>query len=221
MYTHLTKVVMMASILLSGCSTLSGPQTPAANESFQAKMPRSILVLPPINNTPDIRGTFSFLASVTPPIVDAGYYVFPVALMDQTFKENGLANAADIHQVSPKKLRDIFGADAALYINLTEYGSKYQVIQSTTAVAASARLIDLKSGEQIWQGSKRLAHADNNNNQNGLVGMLVGAAINQISNSITDRGYEVSNQVSWQLFSPRSNATKGIPFGPRAQHISR
>jgi hypothetical protein len=62
------------------------------------------------------------LAQATLPLAESGYYVIPVSLASETFKQNGLANAADIH-VPVQKLRDIFGADAALYINVTDYGT--------------------------------------------------------------------------------------------------
>jgi hypothetical protein len=39
------------------------------------------------------------LAQATLPLAESGYYVIPVSLASETFKQNGLANAADIHEV--------------------------------------------------------------------------------------------------------------------------
>ncbi len=40
--------------------------------------------------------------------------VIPVAVMEETFKQNGVTTAGDIHgRTSPAKLREIFGADAS------------------------------------------------------------------------------------------------------------
>ena len=82
------------------------------------------------------------LSQATVPLAESGYYVLPVALVEETFRQNGLTVPADIHAVPVAKLREIFGADAALYVTVTEYGSKYQVISSVTRVAANARLVD-------------------------------------------------------------------------------
>ena len=42
----------------------------------------------------------------------------PVAMVAEAFKENGLTQPSDMHATSPAKLREIFGADAALYITV-------------------------------------------------------------------------------------------------------
>jgi len=71
---------------------------------------------------------------VTKPLSEAGYYVMPVAMVSQAFKENGLTQPADMHQTSPEKLRQIFGADAALYITVTNFGATYLIVDSQTLV---------------------------------------------------------------------------------------
>jgi hypothetical protein len=48
-------------------------------------------------------------------------------LVDQTFKENGWRNPDEMHQAPPDKLWEIFGADATLYITVTQYGSSYLI----------------------------------------------------------------------------------------------
>ncbi|MDP1142637.1 GNA1162 family protein, partial [Klebsiella pneumoniae] len=82
------------------------------------------LVLPPLNESPEVQASYSLVSQVTYPLAEAGYYVLPIALVDETFRQNGLTTANDIQAVPPTKLHDIFGADAALYITVTEYGTK-------------------------------------------------------------------------------------------------
>ncbi|HEY6055605.1 MAG TPA: GNA1162 family protein, partial [Gaiellaceae bacterium] len=123
--------------LLGGCTTAHPDIDYTA---FRESKPRSILVLPPLNNSPDVRATYSFLSTVTQPLAETGYYVFPVALVDQTFKENGYAHPGDIHQVPLNKLREIFGADATLFITVTQYGSVYMLFGSELRVTAEAKL---------------------------------------------------------------------------------
>lgn len=200
--------------LLAGCAT---PPATYDYSAFQRSNPASIVVLPPVNTSPDIKATYSMLAQVTHPLAEAGYYVLPVALVDETFKQNGLLNPEEMHQAPPAKLREIFGADAALYIEVSQYGSSYKVIVSEVAVAANAKLVDLRSGQLLWEGSAFASTAENQNNSGGgLVGMLITAAVNQIINTLSERGHQVAGITSERLLSPRAN---GILPGPRSpQH---
>src|SRR5689334_10934360 len=135
---------MLIAALASGCAT----RQPRDYTAFKQSRPASILVLPPLNESPEVNASYSLLSQVTLPLAESGYYVLPVTLVDETFRQNGLHHAAEMHQVTLQKLREIFGADAALYINIKQYGTSYVVISSETRVTAEARLIDLKT-EQI------------------------------------------------------------------------
>ena len=92
------------------------------------------------------------MATVVTPLAEAGYYVMPVSMVDETFKQNGLTTPNDIQEVSAAKLREIFGADAAVYIRVKEYGTKYLVIGSDTRVTVEGRIVDLRNGAVIWEG---------------------------------------------------------------------
>ncbi|HFC8547349.1 TPA: DUF799 domain-containing protein [Neisseria lactamica] len=201
---------LAAVLTLSACQVQSAPDFDYT--AFKESKPASILVVPPLNESPDINGTWGMLASAAEPLSEAGYYVFPAAVVEKTFKENGLTNAADIHAVRPEKLHQIFGNDAVLYITVTEYGTSYQILDSVTSVSARARLVDSRNGKELWSGSVSIREGSNNGNS-GLLGALVGAVVNQITNSLTDRGYQVSKTAAYDLLSPYSR--NGILKGPR------
>lgn len=209
-------VLGLAVTLFTGCTT-----TPKSNRdlsAYHANMPKSILVLPPVNESPDTRATYGYWSTVTLPVAEAGYYVFPISVVDTLFKENGVTNGYDAQQIPIQKLNEIFGADAALYVKVKEYGSKYQVIQSVSTVAVEAKLVDLKTGALLWEGQEKIQQANNNSNA-GLVGMLVGALIDQISNHLSDKAYVLSNSVSTQLYAPQLMQQKGLLYGPRSPHF--
>jgi hypothetical protein len=149
------------------------------------------------------------------PLAESGYYVLPVALVDETFKNNGLTTVADIHDVAPPKLREIFGADAAVYLRVKKYGSSYAVLVSETRVEVEARLVDLRSGQTIWQGQAAASSSENrNNNQGGLVGLLIQAVVEQIVNSASDASFRYAGVANQRLLgAPRPN---GILLGPRS-----
>lgn len=199
--------------LLAACATPSGPSHDYA--AFKASQPKSILVLPPLNNSPEINATWGVLSQVTYPLAESGYYVMPVTLVAETFKQNGLSNASDIHAVAPAKLQEIFGADAGLYITITRYGSTYTVLDSATVVAANAKLVDLKTGQLLWAGAASASNAENNNNAGGgIVGLLVAAVVKQIINSVSDASFPVAGVATSRLLFAGRPA--GMLYGPRS-----
>lgn len=202
---------LFAATLLGGCVA---PKT-VDYSAFKESKPRSILVMPPVNESPDVKATYSLLFQVTFPLAEAGYYVVPVALVDETFKQNGLTNANDIQETSPAKLREIFGADAAMYVKVTQYGTTYMVISSQTIVTATAKLVDLRSGTTLWTGTATASSDEGGNNSGGgLIGMLITAAVKQIINSSTDAGHPIAGITSQRLLSAGQPA--GLLYGPRS-----
>ncbi|MET0208689.1 MAG: DUF799 domain-containing protein [Burkholderiaceae bacterium] len=197
---------------LTACAT---PPKPYDYTAFQAAKPASILVLPPVNDTPDVGATYSVLSSLTLPMAEAGYYVLPVSLVDETLRTNGVTMPADAHNIDPAKLREIFGADAALYVTVKQYGSVYRVISSDTVVEMHAKLVDIRTGQLLWDGRATASSAEQNNNSGGgLVGLLVKALVDQIANSLTDRSYQIAGIASHRLVG--ANVPNGLLPGPRA-----
>src|SRR5471032_21206 len=180
---------LVPALFAVGCAT----KKPAFDyTAFKAAKPRSIVVLPPLNNSPEVNASNSVYAQVTYPLAEAGYYVLPVALVGETFKQNGLTSAADIHAVDIKKFDEIFGADAALYLTITNYGASYVVLNSVVVVSVKAKLVDLKTGNVLWTGAASASNDGGNNGGGGLVGALVAAAVKQIINSTSDTSHPVA-----------------------------
>lgn len=203
-------IAAAVALVLSGCAK----QTPYDYTAFRASKPTSIVVLPAKNSSPDIQAAHSLASVITAPLAESGYYVFPVAVVDKTFEQNGLASADDAQGVSTAKLREIFHADAALYVEVISYGTQYRVVDSATQVSAVARLVDLRTGKQIWAGKGFASDAQDNSN-NGLVGMLITAAVKQISNNINDKSHDMAIIAASTMLSADGRNGSILP-GPRA-----
>lgn len=186
-------------LLGTGCATRPSHDYTA----YKASRPHSILVLPPLNESPEVSATYSMLAQVTRPLAEAGYYVMPVTLVAEEFKENGLTQPAEMHATATQNLRQTFGADAALYIRISRYGTVYQLISSETVVAADAKLVDLKSGNTLWQGSARASSAEGRNQQGGIAGMLIAAVVNQILETVLDESHKIAGITAHRLLGTR------------------
>lgn len=213
-HAYLQRVAGLLSIfaLLGGCAN---PQTkPFDYTAFKTARPTSILVLPPLNSSPDIKATHSVMSHTSIPLAESGYYVFPVTLTEETFRQNGLTTPADIHNLPIDKLRQIFGADAALYVEVVHYGTSYAVLASETRVTAKARLVDLRSGAELWSGAASASSAEGRGNGDGLIGMLVSAALHQIIETVLDHGHQIAEITSARLLY--AGQSHGILYGPRS-----
>jgi hypothetical protein len=202
-------IALTLTLVLGGCATVA----PYDYTAFQQHPPRSILVLPPINESTAVEGTYSYLSTISMPLAERGYYVFPVAVIDQLMQENGLPSAGEMHEVSLSKLREVTGADAVLYVVLHQYGSKFQVVGTDTVVRVSARLVDTQTGTLLWDGTG-LAQQGSSSNSGNLLADIIAAAIVQAINSKTDPGRQVSRLANIQLFASPNRELPPGPFRP-------
>ena len=199
--------------LLGACATK--PVAPYDYTAFKASRPASLLVLPPLNESPDVKATPAVMATAVAPLAEAGYYVMPVSLVDETFRQNGMTTTADIHEIAPAKLRDIFGADAAVYMRIKKYGTTYLVVGSETRVTVEADIVDLRNGAKLWSGTATASSSEQaNNNQAGLVGLLVKAIVEQVLATATDAGFNYGAITNQRLLS--GGLLNGVLYGPRS-----
>ncbi|HWC04367.1 MAG TPA: GNA1162 family protein [Methylomirabilota bacterium] len=197
----------LAGLVLSGCAA-----TPYDYTNYRAHPPRSILVLPPLNEGTDIRGTYGYLSTVTRPLAEMGYYVYPVVLIDQFLKDNGLPTPGEMVQAPLPKIREIIGADAVLYVTLQQYGTRYQLLSSTTAVVAVARLVDTRTGTLLWEAT--LAAQEGSAGSGNVLADLIGAAITQAIGHSTDHAHDVAGQANAQ-FAVKGRGLLHGPYSPR------
>lgn len=195
-------------LLLTGCET-SDPTPSAA--SANPNLPRSILVLPPVNESIDVHASESVLSQVTVPVAESGYYVFPVALAFETFVQNGFSEAALIHQIDPARLQEIFGADAALYLLVEEFGTSYKVLSSVTRVTIRGRLVDLRNGRILWEGKSSAGSSSGGDN---IASALIGSVVGQVLDTLTEESHSIAGEATFRLLywqNPRA-----LPRGHRA-----
>ena len=213
LFNHITASVYLVLALgtLSGYShavneIASGKFVRVANDS---NMPRTILVLPPLNDSNEPAGSYAYLSTVSKPLAAAGYYVYPVAVIDAFLKENGLPTPYEMHSAQLDKIRDVLGAEAVLYLHLRNYGQHYNVISSDTVVSIEARLVDTQTGETLWQRDISERNGSSSNGD-GLEAHLINAIVSQVIDSSSDSAHKLTREVNEKLFSKHY----GLPRGP-------
>jgi hypothetical protein len=192
--------------MLGGCKTVQ----PYDYTNYRAHEPRSILILPPLNQSTHVEGTYGYLSTVTFPVAEQGYYVYPVAVMDQFFKENGMPTAGEMHEAPLNKVVEITGADAVLYITLQDYGTTYKVLDSQTTVKVHAKLVDTRTQLLLWEGDGIAVQSASGGSSN-IIAKLIASAVAQMVNSSVDKAHKTSRVANVNLFMAKD---RGLPYGP-------
>lgn len=201
-------IILFMTYFVQGCATTPMPHDYSA---YLDHMPVSILVLPPRNESTEVMAPYIYISTVTRPLAERGYYVFPVAVIDMLMKENGVPSPDEMAQVSLKKIREIIHPDAVLYMTVKEWGTKYQVLNSVSTVCLSGQLVDAETGTILWRGEYRTVK-NSSDGQQGIAGMLVSAVVHQIANTISDPTRDLARLNNNRMFL---NERDGLLFGKR------
>lgn len=80
-------IIILVMFGFSGCGVVSKSEITKAQlyPKLYQQHPKSILVLPARNTTTSVDATDHFRYTVTRPLAEKGYYVFPVHLVDSFF----------------------------------------------------------------------------------------------------------------------------------------
>ncbi|MDC9714646.1 MAG: DUF799 family lipoprotein [Gammaproteobacteria bacterium] len=199
-------LIAMFAIFIIGCQTVE----PYDYTEFKKSKPRSIVIIPPNNNTVEVNAPYIYLSTLTQPLAEKGYYVLPVTVIDQFLKENGLPTPAEMNGIPLEKIDKHIGADAVLYIKINDWGQKFMVVSSVTTVSAELKLVDVKTGAVLWE-STAIASRDSGDGGGGLAGMLISAIITQVMASSIDNTHEVARFANTIAINHQS---RGLLDGP-------
>ena len=197
--------------VLSVLFALTGCAAKKDYSAYYAHEPRSILVVPALNETTEVDAQSVYMTTVSRPLAERGFYVFPVHLTELLLRDLGLPEAGLVQQLPLERFREYFGADAVLFVTITDWSNKYIVVQSSTVVTVSFVLKDTRTGTVLWETTQS-AQRDSGNGGGGLIGMLVAAAVTYAINQMTDIDYRpLALQANTLAFGIPG---VGLPAGP-------
>ena len=141
----ITTIIAFAFI---GCN----PQV--TKQEFAPKMysqhPVSILVLPPINNSTAADAKEYYTTTIAEPLTEVGYYVFPMEIVNDVLKQEGLFDTETMMNVPVQKFREFFGADAVLYVTIEQWNTSYLITAGSVTVKIRCELKSTITGEVLW-----------------------------------------------------------------------
>ena len=172
--------------------------------------PRSILVLPPSNKTTAVDAPIVFDTTVTMPLAERGYYVFPVFLARDVLLDLGLTDEGLISSVPPQKFKEVFGADAVLYVTIETWSTTYIVLSSSVTVKATYKLVDTGTGEVLWERTHQAVHQSGSGGGGGIAGLIV-AAIDAVITAAAVDYRPLARRVNLEAVATPG---RGLPAGP-------
>lgn len=171
-------------VLAASCKTVRVAKQEAYPQMYE-ETPLSIVIAPPLNlETAANAGDF-YLSTIAVPTTFHGFYVFPVPIVMDILKNEGIYNT--IHEL-PKpavaqRFYELMGADATLFTTVLRWDKKYRVIAGSVEVQIAYRLVSGKTGELLWSHSK-LVVVDTSSGGSGS--LIADAIMTAIETAITD-----------------------------------
>jgi len=199
----LSLYIPLIGILLMAFGCASTPKKDYTK--FRQLDPHSILIVPVLNNSPEVGADTFFLATVSLPLAERGYYVFPVNMTRELLIEAGLDDAGMMHEADPQRIGELFGADAILYIIINHLEAKYLLIRTTVTVGFSYILKDTKTGKEIWKNEQVMEYTPDSG------GSLLVAVINSAVTKAMPNYIPLSREANSKAFIIPH---QGLPAGP-------
>lgn len=201
------RILCLSVVVLTGCVNAPVKKDLSA---FVAAAPRSILVVPVINKSLDVDAPNYLLSTLSIPLAEKGFYVFPVNTAKFVLEQEGYYEGEQVHKQSPIDLAKLFGADAVLYVTINRWDAQYALITTTVTVEFDYRIV-WQDGTDIWQANQRMQYQPQNNNTGNAIANLVVAAVSAALTRAAPNYLPLARQANHQAFAMGPNA---IPNGP-------
>lgn len=162
------------SAALAGCATAP---TSKDYTAFRSEAPRSILVVPVLNNSLNVPAPDFFLSTISRPFAERGYYIFPAYMVKRVMEDDGLSDPGLIHNAPAARFGNLFGCDAALLVTIQRWDSKYMLITTQTTVQFDYALKSCKTGSTLWQDSQTMVYSPQSSSSGNPIADLIAQAI--------------------------------------------
>ena len=194
---------------LTACAT-PGP-APKSYTAFNAASPRSILIVPVVNDTTQVDAADNFLATLAPPLGERGYYVFPVNLVQHVMDDSGLGDANLVANADPVRVASLFGADAVLYAKVEKWDALYVLLSSSVTVEIHYTLKSGKNGTTLWDQDVTTVYQPQAASGGSPLAALIADTIQAAIVRAHPNYIPLANQANAEAFN---TANQGLPYGP-------
>lgn len=204
-------VVVAAALVAAGLSMGCATAPKKDYTAFRSENPRSILAVPVVNRSVEVTAADLFLSTLTVPLAERGYYVFPVDVVKHLLDDDGLSDSVLVHGADTRKLCSLFGADSVLYVSIERWDAKYLVLSTQVTVSFDYTLKGCRTGDAIWNNKRTMVYAPQNQSSgNPLADLIVMAASAAVTKAAPNY-MPLARQANGMTFAYPG---PGIPAGP-------
>jgi hypothetical protein len=198
--------IAVFSFILSGCGAsyvTKGSEFPKMYE----EQPRSLLILPPMNESTDAQAKDYYMTTAEMPFAMMGYYTFPVEMVSDIMKQEGVYDTELLYSLPMNKFAEYFGADAVLLTKIKKWDVSYMVVASSLTVAIEAKIVSTKTSQELWKYTGVVKVDLSGGNSGGGFGGLIASAIATAINTAAADYVEYARKANTRLIYT-------LPVGP-------
>ena len=202
-------IIGFLCLMATACATTPPPSYDYT--ALRAESPRSILVVPALNNTTNVTAPDWFLSTISQPISNRGYYVFPANMVRGVLNDSGLADAGLVHHADARRLQPLFGCDAVLFIDIDKWDAKYAVLTTTVEVQLNYEMKSCKTNAVLWKNTQSLTYQPQRSSSGNPLAALIADAIV----AAIEKGHPNYMPLARQAnLAAAANPGQGLPNGP-------
>lgn len=181
------KVVISSLLLLFsiGCGAVRGATKIERYPDIYEEKPVSILVMPPINRSINVTAKELLYNTITVPLTQRGYYVFPTLLTLDILKEESAYDSEMFIENPLDKVGEFFGADAVLFIVIHDWSRSN--LAAHIKVELQYIIKSTKSNKVLFDRTGEFTYSPSSDGDSGdgVVGAMVGILADALSTAMT------------------------------------
>lgn len=159
----------------------------AAFPKMYEQQPKSLLILPPMNESTDAEAKDYYMTTTEMPFALMGYYTFPTEMVSDIMKQEGIYNTELLYNMPLDKYYEYFGADTVLFTKIKKWDVSYMVLAANLTVSIEARIVSTKTSEELWKYTGTVVvDLSGGGNANSLAGFLVKAVMTAVNTAAAD-----------------------------------
>jgi hypothetical protein len=116
-----------------------------------------------------------YSTTIAMPLAESGYYVFSIPFIDQFLHREGITDGEQVSRIPLSKFKEMFDADAVLFVTLNSWDTNYYVTGGNVTVGAKFELKSTSSSEKLWQYDDVVVHNTSGNSGNIIADMIATA----------------------------------------------
>lgn len=175
-------------LLAQGCVTTSFPY----HYYFQ-RSPIRVVIMPSGNKTEHPDAPVVFNKACEEALRKKGFEVVSADQVVTYASSLGLL-LNDVIQMKASQVGKDLKADMVLYSEIDTWASSYAVLNTRAQVKGISRMVETTTDALVWQYAWNFEQDSSQNNNNGVIGLLIGAAVQAVANSAFDACNQLGTQ---------------------------